>query len=62
MPITDAQKRAAKKYMAANYKRICLAYPNAFCEALRKAAEQQGQSLAAYIRQAVEERMKKDGG
>ena len=48
--------------MAANYQRICLAYPNAFCEALRKADEQQGQSLAAYIRQAVEERMKKDGG
>lgn len=62
MPLTEPQKKATEKYIKMHYGRISLAYPNDFCEVLRKAAKKKGQSLAGYVKQAIEERIQRDGG
>ena len=62
MPETEAQKRAHKKYTEAHYQQIAIRWPREFCERLRAEAQAQGESLAGYVRRAIEQRMERDGG
>lgn len=56
-----AKKRAAnEKYIAANYKQIAVRWPNEFAEAVKQAAEESGESLAGYMRRAIEAQMERD--
>ena len=61
MPETEAQKRAHKKYMDVHYQQIAIRWPKEFCEQLRAQAQAQGESLAGYVRRAIEQRMERDG-
>ena len=56
MTISEAQKRATAKYKAANYSRIPLDVPREFHEYIKARAKQDGQSVNAWIKQAIEER------
>lgn len=61
MPIkSEAQKKAVAKYKANNYKKVSIDWPSDFAEAVKDAAQVSGQSLAGYVRQAIEERMQRD--
>jgi predicted HicB family RNase H-like nuclease len=60
MATSKAQQKAVNKYMAANYDRINLTVPKGKKETISNAAQQAGQSVNAYINQAIDERMKKD--
>lgn len=60
MAITEAQKRAHEKYIAKAYDSVSIRWPREFCEQLRAAAASSGQSLAGYVREAIEEKMKKE--
>lgn len=60
MALTESRRAANDKYLAAHYKRLPISYPNEFCDEVRIAAEAAGESLAGYIRKAIEMRMEAD--
>lgn len=60
MSISEAQKRASKKYFNANYKQVKLSMPNNEAEALEKFCIQNNYSKAGFIREAIKEKMKRD--
>lgn len=57
MALTEAQRRANDKYIKENYQKLSVSYPKEFCEQVRQAAKENGESLAAYVRKAIESRM-----
>ena len=58
---TEAQKKAQRKYMKGKAT-IQLVMEPERRETIQHAAASQGQSVNAYINQAIDERMKRDGG
>ena len=56
MTVTAAQARATAKYKKANYSRIPLDVPKEYHEYLKARAKQDGQSVNAWIKQAIDER------
>lgn len=61
MAISEARRRANDKYIKEKYERLPISYPKEFCEKIREAAAAKGESVAGYVRKAVEERMQRDG-
>lgn len=60
MAVSDARKRATRKYEAAHYDPIKFDVPKGDKERIQAAAKAAGQSMGAYIRQAVYARMGAD--
>lgn len=58
--LTKTQRAANEKYIAANYKQIAVRWPQEFAAAVKKAAEDSGESLAGYMRRAIEAQMERD--
>ncbi len=57
MPVSKAQQRAVNKYVKANYDRLNIVTPKGQKEVIQAAAASQGQSVNAYINQAIQFRM-----
>lgn len=57
--ITEAQKRANKKYKDANYARIALSVKKEVKQEWEKFAKEQEESLNGMIKKSVEEYIKK---
>lgn len=62
MAITDAQRRAHEKYIAKAYGSVSIRWPREFCDQVRAEAENQEETLAGYVRKAIESRMREDNG
>ncbi|HNW86699.1 MAG TPA: hypothetical protein PKJ47_07160 [Candidatus Limiplasma sp.] len=60
MALTDAQRKANDNYIREKYERLPVSYPKEFCQAVRDAATQKGESLAGYVRKAIENRIESD--
>lgn len=60
MALTEKQRAANEKYIAANYKQIAVRWPADFAAIVKQTAEASGESLAGYIRKAIEMRMEKE--
>ena len=60
MPVSKAQQKAVHKYVKANYDRMELTVPKGKKETIQTAAAAVGQSVNAYINQAIDERMNRD--
>ena len=64
MPLSEAKKRANKKWndenMKERYDRIQLVVPKGGKEMIQAAAQTQGQSVNAYIYEAVKQRMERE--
>ena len=58
--LTEAQRKANDKYLAAKYERLPVSYSKDFCTAVRAAAEASGCSLAGYVKKAIEAQMEQD--
>ncbi len=58
--LTEKQRAANEKYIAANYKQIAVRWPSEFAAAVKQAAEDSGESLAGYMRRAIEAQMDRD--
>ncbi|MBQ9741310.1 MAG: hypothetical protein IJV91_10285 [Kiritimatiellae bacterium] len=58
--LTEKQRAANERYIAANYKQIAVRWPQEFAAAVKKAAEDSGESLAGYMRRAIEAQMERD--
>lgn len=57
MPLTEARKRANAKYNLKAYDRIEVKVPKGQKENIRRFAEQNGESLNAFIGRAIKEAM-----
>lgn len=60
MAISKAQQRAVAKYTRANYDEITVRAPKGEKKTIKAHAESMGESVNAYILQAVQERMEKE--
>ncbi len=57
---TAAQQRAVHKYVKNNYDRLELSVPKGEKEEIQQAAKQAGQSVNAYVYEAVKRRMEQE--
>ena len=55
------QQACVERYLAAHYDRVNVRWPKEFMACVRAQAEINQQSIAGYLRQAVEERMRREG-
>ena len=60
MAVTEAQKRASKKYFDKNYKQVKLSMPISEAEALEKHCIEFNYSKAGFIREAIQEKIDHD--
>lgn len=60
MALTEARRRSNDKYIAAHYERLPISYSKDFCAQVRAAAAESGESLAGYVRRALEAQMQRD--
>lgn len=58
--ISKAQQKAVHKYVKNNYDRIELTVPKGQKDIIKAAAESVGESLNAYVRNAIDQRMEQD--
>lgn len=56
-PVSDAKKKANKKWNDANYKQVKLSMPNEEAEALERYCKDKGYTKAGFIRQAIKEKI-----
>lgn len=61
MAISEARRKANDKYIKEKYERLPVSYPKEFCELVRTKAAACGESLAGYVRKAIESRMQREG-
>ena len=57
MALTDAQRRANDKYLKEHYQKLSVSYPKEYCEKVKEAAQTAGESLAGYVKKALDARM-----
>ena len=60
MSVSEAQKRASKKYFASNYKQVKLSMPIKEAEALENFCKKKNCSKAGFIRDAIKEKIERD--
>ena len=60
MALSEAKRKSNDRYIAAHYKQLNVSYPARFVESVRAAAADCGESLAGYIRKAIEDRMQNE--
>ncbi len=60
MAVSEAQKRASKKYFDNNYRQVKLSMPIKEAEALEAYCQKEGYTRAGFIREAVKEKMERD--
>lgn len=58
---TEAQKKSAKKWDAANLDRVSIAMPKGKKDNIKAAATAAGESMNQYIINAVDQRMEQEG-
>ena len=57
---TEAQKKSAKKWDAANLDRVSIAMPKGKRDDIKEAASSAGESMNQYIITAIDQRMERD--
>ena len=60
MAISEAQKKANKKYFDNNYKQVKLSMPIKEAEALENFCKKKNSSKAGFIRDAIKEKIERD--
>lgn len=60
MALTEAQRKANTKYRAKNIKRVPLDMQLTDYETLKAAAEQAGQTVNGFIKQAIAEKLERE--
>ena len=60
MPISDAQKKAVRKYKENNYERIELSVPKGKKAVIKDFAEKQNKSVNGFVNEAIDEKMERD--
>ena len=58
--VSKAQQKAVNKYVKNNYDRLELTVPKGQKDIIKAAAENAGESLNTYVRNAINQRMERD--
>ena len=58
--VSEAQKRANKKYFDKNYTQVNIAMPNAEVKALTDYCKEKGYTKAGFIRQAIKDKIERN--
>ena len=61
MALTPAQRRANDKYIKEHYRQVKLSMPNDEAERLERFCEQHRYTKAGFIRQAITEKIEREG-
>ena len=56
-PVSDAKKRANKKWTEKNYTQVKLSMPNEEAETLDNYCKEKGHTKAGFIRQAIKDKI-----
>lgn len=62
MPISDAKKKADKKWHDKAYEKVQFAVPKGYNEKIQKQADKKGLSKAGYMKKLIDDDIAKDGG
>lgn len=60
MAVSKAQQKAVTKYVKTKYDRFGLTMPKGQLDTIKAHAEASGQSVNAYINEAIDEKMERD--
>ena len=60
MPVSEAQKKASKKYFDNNYKQVKLSMPIKEAEILEEYCKKHNYSKAGFIREAIQEKIARE--
>lgn len=60
MPVSDAQRKSAQKWDAANLDRISVALPKGKKDEIKAAAAVHGETMNQYIKTAIDQRLERD--
>ena len=60
MAVSKAQQKAVTKYVKTKYDRFGLTMPKGQLDTIKAYAEASGQSVNAYINEAIDEKMERD--
>ena len=60
MPVSEAQKKASKKYFDNNYKQVKLSMPIKEAEMLEEYCKKHDCSKAGFIREAIQEKIERE--
>lgn len=60
MPVSKAQQKAVTRYVKNKYDRFGLTMPKGHLDEIKAHAEAQGQSVNAYINEAIDEKMSRE--
>lgn len=58
--VSEAKKKANKKWTDANYKQVKLSMPNEEAEKLDQYCKEKGHTKAGFIRQAIKDKMERN--
>ena len=59
MALSEKQRKANDKYIKENYQRLPVSYPKEFCQMVREEARRNGETLAGFVRKAIEYRIRR---
>ena len=62
MPVSDAQRKSAQKWDAANLDRISVALPKGKKDEIKAAAAIHGETMNQYVKTAIDQRLEHDKG
>ena len=60
MPVSKAQQKAVHKYVKNNYGRVEVTVPKGKKDEIKAHAQDQGESVNAFINRAIDEAMQRD--
>ena len=59
MPVSEAQKKAVRKYKESNYDRLEISVPKGRKQTIQDVARAQGESLNGFVTAAIDERIER---
>lgn len=59
MALTEARRAANDRYIKENYQRLPVSYSKDFCAEIKAEAAKRGETLAGFVRKAIEERIQR---
>ena len=60
MALSQAKRRSNDKYIAEHYQRIYVSYPKEYAEKIKARATEKGESVAGYVKGALDARMQRE--
>lgn len=60
MALSAAKRKSNDKYIKAHYAKLTVAYPREYVETIKARAADQGETLAGYVKAALDARARQD--